>query len=163
MGQWMYWSTCSWPRHGLEVSGQLDAPTVSSTGRESDEPKSQCVDNIELWKFLIFPGLKVRPLGRSAGSTPEVVWSILICCIWVNESETQLHHVSQSGSSYKSVPEISKELMKKSGSRCELFHDSYCAVIRSASNFQQKIGIVVQMKRLEQHNMLLEIMCTRLQ
>jgi hypothetical protein len=34
MGEWMYRSTFSWPRHKLEVSGELRAPAALPPGKE---------------------------------------------------------------------------------------------------------------------------------
>jgi hypothetical protein len=47
MGEWMYRSTCSWPRHQLEVSGQLHTPA----------------------------SLPPVPIGEEVGWTPEPVWT----------------------------------------------------------------------------------------
>jgi hypothetical protein len=44
MGEWMYKSTFSWPRHKLEVSGQLDAPTALPPGKDPPVPTGGLVD-----------------------------------------------------------------------------------------------------------------------
>jgi hypothetical protein len=41
MGEWMYRSTFSWPRHQLEVSGQLHAPATLSLGKKLQVPIRQ--------------------------------------------------------------------------------------------------------------------------
>jgi hypothetical protein len=60
-GEWMYRSTFSWPRHELEVSGQLHAPAALPPGKEPPVPIGQEVawtseaslDDLEKkWKFL---------------------------------------------------------------------------------------------------------------
>jgi hypothetical protein len=38
MGEWMYRSTFSWPRHYLEMSGQLDAPAALLQAKEPRYP-----------------------------------------------------------------------------------------------------------------------------
>jgi hypothetical protein len=72
-GEWMYRSTFSWPRHLLEVSGQLHASAALPRERA---PNIHCIggwvdyraglEDEEKRKFLILPGLDLRPLGRPA-------------------------------------------------------------------------------------------------
>jgi hypothetical protein len=63
----MYRSTSSWPRHWLEVSGQLQVPAALLPGKIPYWTGS-CVghrgslDNIEKWKFFNLPVLNSEPL-----------------------------------------------------------------------------------------------------
>jgi hypothetical protein len=41
MGEWMYRSTFSWPRHSLEVSGQLHVPAALPPGKKPPVPVGQ--------------------------------------------------------------------------------------------------------------------------
>jgi truncated hemoglobin YjbI len=74
MWEWMYRSTFSWPRHQMEVSGQLPAPTALPPGKSPRYTLHGWVcpraglDDMEKWKFLPLPGLELRPLGRPASS-----------------------------------------------------------------------------------------------
>jgi hypothetical protein len=52
-GEWMYRSTFSWPRHQMEVSGQLHVPAALPPGKEP-----------------------LVPTGQEVGWTPEPVWMI---------------------------------------------------------------------------------------
>jgi hypothetical protein len=71
----MYRSTFSWPRHYLEMSGQLHAPAALPPGKN---PGTHCIggwvdsraglDDLKKWKFLTLPGLEPRPLRRPARS-----------------------------------------------------------------------------------------------
>jgi hypothetical protein len=72
-GEWMYRSTFSWPRHLLEVSGQLHAPVALSPrkspqytlDRRLDGPRAG-LDDVEKRKCLTLPGLELWPLSRPA-------------------------------------------------------------------------------------------------
>jgi hypothetical protein len=74
MGEWIYRSTFSWPRHWLELSGQLRAPTALPPGGKA--PGTHWIggwvgprdglDDVEKRKFLTLPRLELRPFGRSA-------------------------------------------------------------------------------------------------
>jgi hypothetical protein len=75
----MYKSTCSWPRHWLEVSGQLHAPAALPSRKEPPGihwiggwvgPRGG-LDDVEKRKFFILPGLEVRPLCRPAPSQSQ--------------------------------------------------------------------------------------------
>jgi hypothetical protein len=75
MEMWMYRSTFSWPRHWLEMSGQLCAPATLPLGKSPRHPlyrrlggPQSRLDDMEKWKFLTLHGLKLRPLGRPARS-----------------------------------------------------------------------------------------------
>jgi hypothetical protein len=75
MGEWMNRSTISWPRHKLEVSGQLHAPAALPPGKT---PGTHWIggwvghrvglDDVEMRKFLILPGLELRSLARPGSS-----------------------------------------------------------------------------------------------
>jgi hypothetical protein len=52
MGEWMYRSAFSWPRHKLELSGQLHAPAALPPGKEPPVP-----------------------IGEEGRWTPEPVWT----------------------------------------------------------------------------------------
>jgi hypothetical protein len=75
VGEWIYRSIFSRPRHWLQVSGQLHTQATLPPGRSSlcpldrrfDGPQSG-LDDVEKRKFLTLPGLKLRPLGRPARS-----------------------------------------------------------------------------------------------
>jgi hypothetical protein len=68
MAEWMYISIFSWPRHWLEMSGQIYAPAALPPGKVP--PIGGWVDlrvgldTAEKRKFLTLPGLELRPLGR---------------------------------------------------------------------------------------------------
>jgi hypothetical protein len=72
MGEWMYKSSFSWPRHWLEVSGQLHSsaalppwgksPCTHWIGGWVDSRAS--LDDTVKWKFLALPGLEIWPLGH---------------------------------------------------------------------------------------------------
>jgi hypothetical protein len=73
-GDWTYRSTYSWPRHYLEVSGQLHAPSALSQGKEPASvhwigdwrgPRI-CLDDVERRKILPLPEFDLRSLGRPA-------------------------------------------------------------------------------------------------
>jgi hypothetical protein len=70
MEEWMYRSMFAWPRHQLEVSGQLHAiaalPPGPIIGGWVDLRAS--LDDVERRKFLTLPGLELQPLGRQARS-----------------------------------------------------------------------------------------------
>jgi hypothetical protein len=55
----------SWPRHQLEVSGQLNAGTVWIGGWVDLRVG---LADMQKWKFLPPPGAELRPLGRPARS-----------------------------------------------------------------------------------------------
>jgi hypothetical protein len=65
MGEWMYSSTFSWPRHWLEVSGQLHALAALPRGKNSGthltggrvDPWAG-LDDVQKRKFLTLPGLE---------------------------------------------------------------------------------------------------------
>jgi hypothetical protein len=75
MGEWMYRSTLSWLRH-LLLSGQFTPLPLYP--RRKSPPCPHCIggwidprtglDDLEKRKFLILPGLELRPLGRPARS-----------------------------------------------------------------------------------------------
>jgi hypothetical protein len=74
MGECIYRSTFSWPRHELEVSGQLHVPAALSSGKE---PPVSIVYEIgwtpePVWttwrKLLTLPELELGPLGSPAHS-----------------------------------------------------------------------------------------------
>jgi hypothetical protein len=60
----------------MEVSGQFHAPAALPAGKEP--PSTHWIrgwldlraglDDMEKWKFLVPPGLQLRPLGRQASS-----------------------------------------------------------------------------------------------
>jgi hypothetical protein len=58
MREWMYRSAFSWPRHWLQVSGQLHVPAALLIG----------LYYLEKVKFLTLPGLELRTLSRPARS-----------------------------------------------------------------------------------------------
>jgi hypothetical protein len=68
MGKWMYWSTFSWPRHYVEVSGQLHAPAALPPEKTPRthwiggwmDPRSS-LDDLEKRKFLTPLGLNSDP------------------------------------------------------------------------------------------------------
>jgi hypothetical protein len=66
MEDWTYRSTFSWPRHQLEVSGQLHAPAAlpqwNNPRYSSDRRLSGPQHGGK--KFLTLPGLELRPLSR---------------------------------------------------------------------------------------------------
>jgi hypothetical protein len=76
MGEWMYRSTYSWPRHQLEVRGQLHGPSALSPRKELSVP----IDWNAGWApepvwttwrgEIIFPLLRIesKPLSRPACS-----------------------------------------------------------------------------------------------
>jgi hypothetical protein len=71
MGEWMCRSTFSWPRHELEVSGQLHAPAALTPGKSPGThwiggwvDHRAGLDNSENRKFLTLPALELRPLSR---------------------------------------------------------------------------------------------------
>jgi hypothetical protein len=73
MGEWMYRSTISWPRHELEVSGQFHGPTALPPEKEPPVPIGWMgpragLEQVEKRKFLTLPELELRPLGRPASS-----------------------------------------------------------------------------------------------
>jgi hypothetical protein len=75
MGEWMYRPRFSWPRHKLEVSGQLHAPAALPPGKKPQYPLDRWLGgpqsrsgNMEKWKFLPLPGPELRPPGRPARS-----------------------------------------------------------------------------------------------
>jgi hypothetical protein len=75
MGEWKYRSTFSWPRHQLEVSGQLDAPAALPPGKRPLYPVDRRLgvpQNLyglyREGKILSLPGLELRPLGSPARS-----------------------------------------------------------------------------------------------
>jgi hypothetical protein len=69
MGEWMYRSTLSWPRHYLEVSGQLHA--LAALSRKETAPGIHWIggwvgpraglDDLEEKIFLTLLGLEFRP------------------------------------------------------------------------------------------------------
>jgi hypothetical protein len=71
-------STSSWPRHWLEVSGQLHAHGVLPPPQRERAPGTHwiggwagliaCLDDVEKWKFVTLPGLELWPLSRPARS-----------------------------------------------------------------------------------------------
>jgi hypothetical protein len=69
-GEWMYRSIFPWPRHLLEVSGQLHGtaalPGERATGTHGIggwvDPRAGLVD-LERRKFLILPGLELQPVA----------------------------------------------------------------------------------------------------
>jgi hypothetical protein len=69
MREWMYRSTFSWPRHKLEVSGQLHAPAALPPGKSPGthficgwvDPGAG-LDDMEKCKFFTLPGLELPPL-----------------------------------------------------------------------------------------------------
>jgi hypothetical protein len=76
MGERMYRSTFSSPRHWLEVSGQLHAPAGLPPGERAAgthwiggwvDPRAG-LDDEQKRKFLTLQGLELRPLGRLARS-----------------------------------------------------------------------------------------------
>jgi hypothetical protein len=76
MGQWMYGSTYSWPRHWLEVSGQLHAPVALPPGKSPPSTLwiggwmgcRTCLDDVERKKNLAPTGTRTRTLGWPARS-----------------------------------------------------------------------------------------------
>jgi hypothetical protein len=72
-GEQMYRSTFSWPRHYLEVSGQLHARAALPRERA---PGTHWIrgwvdlradlEDLEKRKFFTLPGFELRPLGRPA-------------------------------------------------------------------------------------------------
>jgi hypothetical protein len=66
MGYSMCSSNFCWPRHYLEVTGQLhdSAATIRCIGGWVD-PRIG-LDDMKKWKFLILPGLELRPVGHPA-------------------------------------------------------------------------------------------------
>jgi hypothetical protein len=79
MGEWMYRSKFSWPRHYLEVSGKLHAPAALSPGGSAPSThRTGCwvdprtgLDEVEKRIFLTLPRLELRPLGRQAPSQSQ--------------------------------------------------------------------------------------------
>jgi hypothetical protein len=73
MGEWMYKTMFSWPRHYLEVSGQLHALAALSPRKNTHwiwgwvGPRAG-MDDMEKWKFLPPSGSEIRPLGRPSHS-----------------------------------------------------------------------------------------------
>jgi hypothetical protein len=72
----MYISTLSWPRHQLEVSGQLNTPAALPPGDIAPgihwiggwvDPRAG-LEDVGKKKFLTLPGLELRTLGRPARS-----------------------------------------------------------------------------------------------
>jgi hypothetical protein len=64
MGEWMYRSTFSSPRHWLQVNGQLHVPaSLPPLVRRLDGPKVG-LDDLEKRKFFTLPGLELRPRRR---------------------------------------------------------------------------------------------------
>jgi hypothetical protein len=75
----MYRPTFSWPRHWLEVSGQIDAPASLLLPPPREKalgthwiggwvgPRAG-LDKVEKLKFLILPGVELRLLGCPARS-----------------------------------------------------------------------------------------------
>jgi hypothetical protein len=76
MGEWTYRPTFSWPRHYLEVSGQIHAAAAIPPGERVPSthwiggwvgPRAG-LDYMEKWKFLPPPGLELWLLYRPARS-----------------------------------------------------------------------------------------------
>jgi hypothetical protein len=77
MGEWIYRSTFSCPRHYLEMSGQLHAPARFTLGERA--PGTHWIggwvdartglDDLERRKFLTLPGLELRPISCPARSS----------------------------------------------------------------------------------------------
>jgi hypothetical protein len=73
MGEWVYRSTFSWPRHKLEVTGQLHASSAFLKGKEPPVPigwevgwtPRASLDDLEKRKNSPPPRLELRPLGRA--------------------------------------------------------------------------------------------------
>jgi hypothetical protein len=76
MGDWMHTSTFSWPRHWLELSGQLHAQVAFTPGKRSSGAHSignwldaiAGVDDLEKRKLLVLLEFELRPLGLPARS-----------------------------------------------------------------------------------------------
>jgi hypothetical protein len=83
MGEWMYRSTFSWPRHYLEVSGQLHAPAASPPGKSSrypfyrrlGGPQSRSGRYGEV-KIFTLPGLELPPPVVQSVASRYTVWAI---------------------------------------------------------------------------------------
>jgi hypothetical protein len=75
MGKWMYRSTFSWPRHQLEVSGQLHAPATLLVGKAPGthwiedwvNPRASLGD-MEKRTFFTLPRLELPSLSHPAHS-----------------------------------------------------------------------------------------------
>jgi hypothetical protein len=67
----MYRSTLSWPRHKLEVNGQLHAPTALPPGERARGTHwiGGWVDETKKRELLTLPGLEFQPLHRFAFPT----------------------------------------------------------------------------------------------
>jgi hypothetical protein len=96
MGEWMYRSMFSWPRHYLELSGQLHATDALSPGemapgtrwiRRWVNPRTG-LDDVEKRKISPLFGIELRSLGRSA-RRPSLQWiCFLIFKVKVGSSRT---------------------------------------------------------------------------
>jgi hypothetical protein len=84
----MYRSTFSWPRHYLEVSGQLHAPAALPPGKSPGthfiggwvDPTAG-LDDMEKWKLFTLPGLELPlPLVVKPVASLYSDWAIPAVC-----------------------------------------------------------------------------------
>jgi hypothetical protein len=68
MGKCMYWSTYTWNRHWLEVSGQLQSPAALFHWIGGWVGPRNGQDDIEKRKFLTLTRLELRPISRPTSS-----------------------------------------------------------------------------------------------
>jgi hypothetical protein len=71
MGKWLYRSTFSWPRHKLEVSGQLHAPAALPPGKDPPVPLDRTLDEAQNWSGRRGEEEVLDPTGTRTPTSPS--------------------------------------------------------------------------------------------